>query len=83
MKKIALTLVAASALGLVACGETASTTNTSNVSEATNEAIGDLENAAEAVEESASNVSDAAANLADSAGEAVENVADAAANETK
>ena len=84
MKKIALTLVAVSALGLAACGQN-NTTNESlaNAQDAANAATEDLENAAAEMQNAASNVSDAAANVADSAGDATANVADAAANETK
>ncbi len=75
MKKIALTLVAVSALGLAACeGRDARTDNAAdtNMDATANEAYGDV-NAAEAAE----NALDSAANAIDTAGESVENAADA------
>lgn len=84
MKKIALTLVAVSALGLAACqGNSAANNTATNESDATNAAAGDLENVANAVEDAAGNVTDAAANLADSATDAAANATDAAANAAK
>lgn len=84
MKKIALTLVAVSALGLAGCGDRAATNNAAaNGSDATNAAISDLNNAAADLTNTAGNIGDAAANLADSAGNAASNVGSAVANETK
>jgi hypothetical protein len=90
VKKIALTLVAVSVLGLAACNN-ASTEATNNAvansMDAMNAATADMQNAADQVGAAAANATDAAANAADSAGAAAANVADAAAgaatNETK
>ena len=69
MKKIALTLVAVSALGLAACQSNSAANNTAtNEADAANAAASDLENAANQVESAAANVADAAANVADQAG---------------
>ena len=83
MKKIAIALVATATLALAACGDNATTNNTSNVSEALNEAETDLGNALEATENAAGNVADAAENLTDAAGAVAENASDAAANATR
>ena len=76
MKKIALALVAASALGLAACGgnDTANTNAADNTEATANEAVSDVGNA----ETAAENALDTAANAIDTAGEAVENATDAA-----
>ncbi len=76
MKKIALALVAVSALGLAGCGDRDAHTNNAvdtNTEAAINEANSDLENAQDA----ADNALDAAGSALDNAGEAVENAADA------
>jgi hypothetical protein len=84
VKKIALTLVAVSALGLAACqGNSAANTTATNETDATNAAASDLENAANQVEAAAGNVADAAGNVADQAGDMAANAADAAANAAK
>ena len=76
MKKIALALVAVSALGLAACGDrTESNTAADTNTEATaNEANGDVSNAQDA----ANNALDELGDAAENAGEAVENAVDAA-----
>ena len=75
VKKIALTLVAASVFGLAACdrGTDADTNAANDIEAAENEANGDTSNALEA----ADNALDAAGNMVENAGEAVENAADA------
>ena len=73
MKKIALTILAVSTLGLAACGDNKATNNTSNVAEALENAGDDLENAAAATEEAAGNVADAAGNVVDAAGDTAAN----------
>ena len=84
MKKIALALVAVSALGLAACGETAQTnTAVDNALDAANAAAADLENAAAEMTNAAAEATDAAANAADAAGDAASNMTDAAANSTE
>jgi hypothetical protein len=84
VKKIALALVAVSALGLAACGETASTNATvDNAMDAANAAAEDMQNAAAEMTDAAGNVADAATNAADAAGDAAANAGDAAANEVK
>lgn len=88
VKKIALALVAASALGLVACSESASTNEAvENAMDAANQAAEDVQNAASEMQDAAANMTDAASNVADAAGDAAVNAADAtadaAANETK
>ena len=74
VKKIALTLVAVSALSLAACqgAENEAAEATNEVEATANEADLDV-NASEAAE----NALDAAANLTDQAGEAIENAAEA------
>ena len=74
VKKIALTLVAISALGLAACQDNADSNEAAedNVEAAMNEAEADSANALEA----AGNALDAAGNLVENAGEAVENAAE-------
>ena len=76
MKKIALTLVAVSALGLAACGSdnAANEATDANVEATANETLTDLDNAQVA----ADNALDALSNTAENAGEAVENVVEAA-----
>jgi hypothetical protein len=84
VKKIALTLVAVSALGLAACqGNSAANNTATNEADATNAAASDLENAANQVESAAGNVADAAANVADQASDVAANAADAASNAAK
>lgn len=80
MKKIALTLVAVSALGLAACqgGNEANTALSTDAENAINQANSDLENAQAA----ASNALDAASNQVEAAGAAVENATDAASAAT-
>ena len=75
MKKIALALVAVSALGLAACqsGTEANEAADANTEATANEAVEDTGNA----ETAAENALDTAANLTEQAGEAVENAADA------
>jgi hypothetical protein len=80
VKKIALALVAVSALGLTACGgETTPTTNeaVANALDAANEAVGDLQNAADSMTAAADNAMDATANAADAMGDATANMGDA------
>lgn len=74
MKKIALTLVAVSALGLAACDRGTEANTAADNGAAENEAVEDV-NASEA----AQNALDAAGNAIDQAGESVENAADATA----
>jgi hypothetical protein len=84
VKKIALTLVAVSALGLAACQSNSAANNTmTNEADAANAAASDLENAANQVESAAGNVADAAGNVADQAGAVAANAADVAANAAK
>jgi hypothetical protein len=78
VKKIALALVAVSALGLAACqgGTEANEAADTNTEATANEAVEDLGNA----ETAAENALDTAANLAEETGEAVENAAEAVEN---
>jgi hypothetical protein len=74
VKKIALALVAVSALGIAGCqGNTA--TVDQNASDAINQANSDIANAQEA----ASNLLDQTANVTEQAGAAAQNATDAAA----
>jgi hypothetical protein len=80
VKKIALTLVAVSALGLAACqGSEANTALPTDAENAINQANSDLENAQAA----ATNALDAMTNQVEAAGEAVENATDAASAATE
>jgi hypothetical protein len=81
VKKIALALVAVSALGLAACQPATEANNTvdTNTEEALNEAVEDVNAAGAAATNALDELSDAAAN----AGDAVENAADAAAEATE
>ena len=76
MKKIALALVAVSALGLAACQQDAGTANAvdTNTSNTVNEALEDTNAALEA----AGNALDSAGSALENAGETVENAAEAA-----
>ena len=78
MKKIALALVAVSALGLAACqgGTEANTATDTNTEATANEAVEDTGNA----ETVAENALDDAANLATDTGEAIGNGAEALGN---
>ena len=81
MKKIALTLVAVSALGLAACSKNDSAnnvasdvSNTQNAAvEKTDGALNDMHDAANTVENAAQNVNDAAGNVAEATTSAVAN----------
>ena len=75
VKKIALALVAVSALGLAACQPSTEANNAAdtNTEEAVNEAIDDTNAALEA----ADNALDSAGNALENAGETVENAAEA------
>lgn len=87
MKKIALTLIAVSALGLAACNKSNPTTDAANNIAATaNEAVGEMRDAANEVRAETANLAGAAQNQAEQAVESAGNVADATssavANET-
>jgi hypothetical protein len=80
VKKIALTLVAVSALGLAACqnsNEAAVNNVAADAQNAIDQATQDIANAQDA----ATNLLDAAANQVEQAGEAAENATDAATSE--
>ena len=78
VKKIALALVAVSALGLAACQQSTPAANEvdANTANAVNEALEDTNAALEA----AGNALDSAGNALENAGATVENAADAAAD---
>jgi hypothetical protein len=73
VKKLALALVAVSALGLAACQNNAGN-NTATPSDAMNQANSDLENASAA----AANMVDQSQNMAEQAGQQIQNATDAA-----
>ena len=75
MKKVALT-VAVLTLGLAACQDNAADNNTSTVNTVENEAVADVNAAAN----TADNALDAAGNAVENAGNAVDNAADAVGN---
>ncbi|HVQ06892.1 MAG TPA: circumsporozoite protein [Allosphingosinicella sp.] len=81
MKKIALTLIAVSALGLAACNKSNPTTDAANNIAATaNEAVGEMRDAANEVRSETANLGAAAHDQANQAIESTGNVADAAAD---
>jgi methyl-accepting chemotaxis protein len=81
VKKIALTLIAVSALGLAACSKNdavnnavSDLNNTQNAAvEKTEGALNDMHDAANTVENAAQNVNDAAGNIAEAANSAAAN----------
>lgn len=83
MKKIALTMIAVSVLGLGACTKSTPANNvTANDVNAMSAAMNDMANASMAAQNAASNAAGAATNAADSAANAASNAASAASNST-
>jgi uncharacterized phage infection (PIP) family protein YhgE len=81
VKKIALTLIAVSALGLAACNRSNPTTDALNNAAATaNQAVGEMRDAANEVRSETANLAGAAQNQADQALESAGNISDAAAD---
>ena len=86
MKKIALTMIAVSALGLAACSKSTPANNvTANDANAVSAAMNDMANSAAAASNMASNAASSATNAADAAAGAASNAAAAAtsSNSTK
>jgi hypothetical protein len=80
VKKIALTMIAVSALGLAACTKSTPANNvTANDTNAMSAAMTDMANSAMAASNSASNAAAAATNAADSAASSATNAASTAA----
>ena len=83
VKKIALALVAVSALGLAACQPSSEANEVANTDAAANEAVDDTnaaleaaDNALDAMGNAADNAIEAGENAVEAAGEAVENAAE-------
>jgi len=84
VKKIALTMIAVSALGLAACSKTtpANTVNAADAN-AVSSAMNDMANSAAAASNMASNAAASATNAADSAAASATNAAAATSNAAK
>ena len=79
MKKIALTMIAVSALGLAACTKTTpANTVTANDANAMSAAMNDMANSTAAAQNMASNAASAATNAADAAAASASNAASSA-----
>jgi len=84
VKKITLTLIAVSALGLAACTKTTPANNVvANDVNAMTEAMNDMANTAVEASNTASNAAAAATNAADTAASAASNAAATATNAAK
>jgi hypothetical protein len=84
VKKIALTMIAVTALGLAACTKTTPANNVvANDTNAMNAAMSDLANTTMDASNTATNAAAAATNAADAAADAASNAAGAATNAAK